>query len=565
VPRQDDVEDQGFGEASRYTAHLDRGWSLLDRGDLRHARNSALQALKIRPEVPDGAMLMAAICLAEADPDGSLDWYERAIEADPEYVEAQLAAAQLLLYDLDEPQRALTRAEIARELDEATLADQLDLGILEVEAMVGLGDYVGARDRLAALSELWVLEQMLSPDTERDDLRHALEQFVGQQQVDLDEDWEHVVQRAVQLGVRVARAHMDLGAPESAMPWLDRLLRSFGDDADIWYLANEAAYLAGDSVKAAQAALQVLQLDAAVFDNPPTASDGAAASGEPISGSAVDWAPSPSELHAKIVELLLNCPDPQLAALAREPGFVVLVNEAPAFELVLEGIDPRVRAIALAARSIRELEAAPTLTGLALYRRNLVRLARDRQQFDRELAQALFDELAMFFGFDDVRRNRLGLAPSDWGPAPQDPRGGRPKFAHSGAATPGESPAPNEHEREDGRRKPSKRRTPAVESAAPPMSSSGSSEAPSKPSKPRKPKAAASKKKPTVSKKPAVGKKPAAVSKKPATVGKKSKPERETKRKTSKAKSSKAGKPIGAKKAAAKPARKRASDEPLDD
>ena len=553
------MEDQGFGEASRYTAHLDRGWSLLDRGDFRQARNSALQALKIRPEVPDGAMLMAAICLAEADPDSSLEWYERAIEADPEYVDAHLAAAQILLYDLDEPQRALTRAEIARELDEATLADQLDLGILEIEALLGLGDYVGARERLAGLGELWVLEHMLSPETERDDLRHALEQFVGHQQVDLDEDWEHVVQRAVQLGIRVARAHMDLGAPEAAMPWLDRLLRSFGDNPDIWYLANEAAYLAGDSVKAAQAALQVLQLDAAMLepspdaDDPDPSDDGEAANLG--AGPSLAWVPSPSDVHAKIVDLLLHCADPQLAGLAREPGFVVLVNEAPPFELVLEGIDPRVRAIALAARSIRELEATPTLTGLALYRRNLVRLARDRAQFDRELEQALFDELAMFFGFDDVRRARLGLAASDAGPAPQDPRAGRQKFQTKAA----------DQQADEGRRKPSKRtpEAPATRSNGEPAVASersdlgkavGEQAAASKPSKPKRKKPA--------SKKPAVSKaETSKVSKKPSN-----KPsERESKRESSKAKPSKAGKAIGAKKAAAKPTRKRASDDPLDD
>jgi tetratricopeptide (TPR) repeat protein len=396
VPRGQDDEDDGFGEASRYTAHIDRGWSLLDRGDLQQARNSAHQALKIRPEVPDGAMLMAAISLAESDPESSLEWYERAIEADSDYVDAQLAAAQILLYDLDDPQRALERAELARDLDEATLADQLDLGLLEIEALLVMGDTAGARERLAGLAELSALEQLLSPDTSQDDLRHALEDFIGEPQDLEGEEWEPVVQRAMQLAIRVARLHIDLGGPvgaaEAARPWLDALLRTFRQDPDIWYLANEAAYVAGDPVRAAHAALQVLQLDAGQ--------------------SAPDWSPEPSELHVKIVDVLLKCPDPQLRALARDPSFVVLVNDAPPFELCLEGVDPRARALALAARNVRDVE--PTLTGLALYRRNLLRLARDRQQLDREIELAVFDELALFFGFDDVRRERLGLPPSDW-------------------------------------------------------------------------------------------------------------------------------------------------------
>src|SRR5690606_6368971 len=183
----------------------DRGWSLLDRGDFQQARNSAHQALKIRPDVPDGAMLMAAISLAESDPEGSLEWYERALEADAEYVDAQLAAAQLLLYDLDDPQRALVRAEIARELDEATMADQLDLGLLEIEALLAMNDHAAARERLAGLAELSALEQLLTPGALKDDLPRAFEEFVGEPCELGTDDWEPVLHRAVQQAMRAAR------------------------------------------------------------------------------------------------------------------------------------------------------------------------------------------------------------------------------------------------------------------------------------------------------------------------------------------------------------------------
>ncbi|MCA9682672.1 MAG: hypothetical protein KC457_10785, partial [Myxococcales bacterium] len=189
------------------------------------------------------------------------------------------------------------------------------------------------------------------------------------------------------------------------------------EDAEIWYLYNEAAYLAGDGVRAAHAALQVLQLDARA--------------------TLPEWAPDPSTLHRRVVELLLGCPDHQLRTLAREPGFVVVVNEAPPFELVLEGVDPRVRSLALAARTGRELDTrfdprldprgtipapappderdgTPVLTGLAIYRRNILRLVSEAAQVDRELAFSIFDELAVFHGFDDRRRAALGLPPADY-------------------------------------------------------------------------------------------------------------------------------------------------------
>lgn len=455
--REQDPEDDGYGEASRYTAHLDRGWSLLDRGDVQRARNSARQALELRPDVPDAAMLLAAIALAESDPETSLEWYERAIETDAEYVDAQLAAAQVLLYDLEQPERALGRAGQGRELEEASLADLLDFGLIEAEALVSLGDYEGAAERLEQLAELWVIEDLLDAETDREQLPNLLRQLSGDLEAwDADlagrawaeggsvsahvgadagdfepEELEHLMGRVVSLAVRVARLHIELGAPELALPWLDGLLRRFGDDPDIWYLTNEAAYLAGQPVRAAHAALQVLQLDARAPLSEPS--------------------PQPAEIHAKVVELLLACPDPDLRALARSPSFVVVVNEAPPFELVLEGVDPRARVLALAARTGAEGEAASTLTGLAVYRRNLAGSARasaaraarsaraaetgrvpeGASALELELGIAVLDELSVFFGFDPARRERLGL-PASEGPPPLR----APEVAHEVAEAP---------------------------------------------------------------------------------------------------------------------------------
>lgn len=426
---QDDIEDDGFGETSRYTAHLDRGWSLLDRGDLTQARNSAHQAHRLRPEVPDAAMLMAAIALAEGEPDSALDWYEKAIEIDGEYVEAQLAAAQVLLYDLDDPARAIERAEQARELDEATPLDRLDLGLLELEALVSLGQHEQAQARLAVLPNLGVIEELFDAQTTRErsaELLGSLGWLGDPSELD---DVDLPFGRHVQIAVRVAQLHIDLGHPSDALPWLRGLVNRLEHDPELWYLFNEAAFLAGDPVAAAHAALQVLRLDSET--------------------ELPDWAPEPIAVHQRVVELLLGCSDPELARLVspessesilpgREfsdsarptpPGreffestrpsreFVVFINDRTPPELVLEGVDPRVRVLALAARSMAldpEGEPkfdAPSLTGVAVYRRNLIRFARDAETFEQELEFALFDELAAFLGLDDARRERLNLPP----------------------------------------------------------------------------------------------------------------------------------------------------------
>ena len=80
----EEPEDFGYGEASRYAAHLDRGWAMLDRGDPAAARTSAEHAQEARPNDPDAAVLLGAVALAESDPYESLRYYDKVIELDPE-------------------------------------------------------------------------------------------------------------------------------------------------------------------------------------------------------------------------------------------------------------------------------------------------------------------------------------------------------------------------------------------------------------------------------------------------------------------------------------------------
>ncbi|MFV8756676.1 tetratricopeptide repeat protein [Nannocystaceae bacterium ST9] len=394
MPGRDDIEDDGFGETSRYTAHLDRGWSLLDRGDVQQARSSANQAHRLRPDVPDAAMLMAAIALAEGEPESALEWYDKAIEVDGEYVEAQLGAAQVLLYDLDEPQRAIERAEQARELDECMPIDRLDLGLLEIEALVALHEDERATAQLASLTDLGLIEELFDPQTSRERNSEILATLGWLGDPGEAEELEVPFGRHVQVAVRVAQIHVDLGRPRDALPWLHGLLHRLEDDPELWYLYNEAAFLAAEPVSAAHAALQVLRLD----------------SEAPMP----EWAPEPVALHQQVVDLLHECPDPELARLAGHPEFVVFINDRPPPELVLEGVDPRVRVLALAARGLPldptgEEFDPPALTGVAVYRRALIRGARDLEQFREELRFSLYEELASFLGIDDSRRSVLGL------------------------------------------------------------------------------------------------------------------------------------------------------------
>jgi hypothetical protein len=232
-------------------------------------------------------------------------------------------------------------------------------------------------------------------------------------ELDEDEDGEPLdeeersaqVQRVLQFILRMCRLWLDLAAPESALPALRAAAERFPNNGDAWHLLSEAEYARGDGRAACHAALRVYRLDQQ--HAPPK------------------WLPSPAQLHRKVVQILSGCPDETLRELGqRRAALVLLVHEVPSLELVLEGVDPRISALSLATRGGID-EDPPELTGLAIYRRNLARLARSPEQFDHELRFAVLEELANFFQLGDARRERLGLPPlagdlefSDDEPAP---------------------------------------------------------------------------------------------------------------------------------------------------
>lgn len=432
----EDLDDSGFGETSRYAAHLDRGWSLLDRAEYEAARQSALQAQRLRPDAPDAAVLLGAIALAEGDPVESLRWYDQAIELDPDYFEPYAAAAQVALFDLGDAARALQFCDDGLGVESVSAIDALDLELLGAECLVSLGRDEEARTRLEALREHPLFTAVLrapdegageageedmssgsdaveEPEDEpppprsrrrrpaaRDDADDEEQDAVDAvAELDQDENGEPLdeeergaqIQRVLQFVLRMSRLWLDLGAPESALPALRNAAERFPNNADAWHLLSEAEYARGDGRAACHAALRVYRLD----QQAPTPK----------------WLPNPAQLHRKVVHILSSCPDDALRELGqRRAALVLLVHDVPSLELVLEGVDPRISALSLATRGGSDDEP-PELTGLAIYRRNLMRLARSPEQFDHELRFAVLEELANFFQLGDARRERLGLPP----------------------------------------------------------------------------------------------------------------------------------------------------------
>ncbi|MCX4245711.1 tetratricopeptide repeat protein [Paraliomyxa miuraensis] len=406
----EDSDDFGFGEASRYAAHLDRGWALLDRGDHAAARTSAEHAAEARPDDPDAAVLLGAVSLAEGNADDGLRWYERAIELDPEYLEPYTAAAQVCLYDLDDPARGLRYCSDALELEVLSPFDRLDLHLVAAECELSLGLLVEPRRRLATLDEEAVLMSTLRlaaqpelldefDDQDPDDDKAVAVLYLrrdGDEELDEEERVERIG-RALQLAFRLARMRLDLGDAETPTGSLTEILRWYPGEPDAWGLVSEAHFRASRLPEASVAALKTLELDHEL----------------PVP----DWVPSFALVHRRVVQVVKECPEPIIGALVDIP-LTVMVRDAPAPELVMEGVDPRVAVLALAGRPGMLLDGAeetepppPQLTGLAVYRRNLARFARDPEQFDQQLRFSVLDELATFVGLPDDARGRLGLPP----------------------------------------------------------------------------------------------------------------------------------------------------------
>ena len=57
----------------QFSAHLDRGWDLVQRGDTRGAEASARRALEIDPQSPEAFNLLGYVAALEGDPSEAIE------------------------------------------------------------------------------------------------------------------------------------------------------------------------------------------------------------------------------------------------------------------------------------------------------------------------------------------------------------------------------------------------------------------------------------------------------------------------------------------------------------
>jgi tetratricopeptide (TPR) repeat protein len=123
----------------QFTAHLDRGWDLVNRGDFAGALVSAQKSLELDADSPEAHNLLGYVHQAQGRADDALDHYRQAIAIDDTYVEAMLNAAEVMIHSLRDVENGLAMLDDALDLAEGDdeVADAL---LLKFDALMQQDD-----------------------------------------------------------------------------------------------------------------------------------------------------------------------------------------------------------------------------------------------------------------------------------------------------------------------------------------------------------------------------------------------------------------------------------------
>lgn len=263
----------------RFSAHLDRGWDLLSRGDTIQALVAARQALDIDAESPEVHNLLGYIHALQGDFEEALEWYRRATELDEWYLEPLLNAAELLAHPDADPSEAVRMCRRAADL-ELSPEERADALLIEVEALLNLGLPQEARERLGVIVE---------PES-----------------------------LPVAYHVALGRALFDVGDLSAASPFITRALELDATLPDAWYTKGLLDRDEGRRVEAVIAFLEVRTRDLAL-PRPP-------------------WARVPQKIEELVREVIAS-----LEPMARKQlsGVEIRIANYPSVDQIRQEIDPR--------------------------------------------------------------------------------------------------------------------------------------------------------------------------------------------------------------------------------
>lgn len=267
------------GDMDQFSAHLDRGWDLVQRGDPRGAEVSARRALEIDSQSPEAYNLLGYVAALKGEYEEAIDHYRQAIALDDTYLEAMLNAAEVYVHPLGDFDEAINMCDQALELAE-TDDETVDALLLKFDALLGKGEI----DEAAATCARFPRGPFENPS--------------------------HVF--------LVGRAHYEIGDVEQAQPLIEEAAKSNPRNPEAFYYLGLVRDERGDTRAATQAFLRSRELDLEVPSAPWTLSH------------------ETFELTAKRAFLGL---DEKLRSYLREEE--IYIADVPGVEVVVDGVDPR--------------------------------------------------------------------------------------------------------------------------------------------------------------------------------------------------------------------------------
>ncbi|MEM9191466.1 MAG: tetratricopeptide repeat protein [Myxococcota bacterium] len=319
----------------QFTAHLDRGWDLIGKGDLPGARLSAEKLLELDGDSPDAHHLLGYIHAAGGNVDEALRHYRQAIDLDEGFVEAMLHAAELLLNPIGDHQAAIRLIDDALDFVE-TPEETADALLLKVDA------YLGRKDLKAASRTL-------------DDLP--------------DGPFENP-----QLLFLLGRAYFETGRLEEAEKHIEAAATHAGDNPDVQYYQGLILEKKGERQGATVAFLRARELELRLGEAP--------------------WALPVTHFERKVQEAIRKLP----SALERTlEGALVVISDLPGAEVVADGVDPRHPVLINLSPPGPSAAVPSTATHVFVYQRNIERLVSGVLDIDDEITKVLIAELAHVF------------------------------------------------------------------------------------------------------------------------------------------------------------------------
>ena len=324
----------------QFSAHLDRGWELVQRGDARGAEASARRALELDPQSPEAYNLLGYVAALQGEADEAVESYRQAIALDDTYLEAMLNAAEVYIHPLADFDEAVAMCDQALELAESD-EELLDALLLKFDALLSKGDDDEAGAVLARLPE---------------------PPYASANQAFL-----------------VGRAWYELGRIDRAAPLVEDATTKDPLHAEAFYYLGLLRDEQGDQRAATEAFLRSRQLD---LESAPPA-----------------WT-LPREMFAKVVADAVQVLDPVLRRYLRDAS--IYVGDVPGMELVADGVDPR--ALVLLDGLPPPEMPQTGCQRVFVYQRNVERVAGSEAQLEIEVATALEREIGGTFLETETRQ-----------------------------------------------------------------------------------------------------------------------------------------------------------------